>query len=54
MTLSVVIPTLNAAATLSATLASLDGADEVIVSDGGSIDGTCDIASVLGLRLSRR
>ena len=29
VTLSVVIPTLNAAATLSATLASLDGADEI-------------------------
>lgn len=44
MTLSAVIPTLNAAATLSATLASLEGADELIVSDGGSNDGTRGIA----------
>lgn len=51
MTLSVVIPTLNAAATLSATLASLRGADEVIVSDGGSSDGTRDIARRLGARV---
>lgn len=51
MTLSVVIPTLNAAATLSATLASLDGADEVIVSDGGSTDGTPYIASRFGAKI---
>jgi rSAM/selenodomain-associated transferase 2 len=51
VTLSVVIPTLNAAATLSATLASLDGANEVIVSDGGSIDGTCDIAIRFGAKV---
>ena len=51
MTLSVVIPALNAAATLSATLASLDGADELIVSDGGSSDGTRDIASSFGAKV---
>ncbi|WP_404380803.1 TIGR04283 family arsenosugar biosynthesis glycosyltransferase [Caenispirillum salinarum] len=45
--LSVVIPTLNAAATLPATLAPLGeagAAAEVIVADGGSIDGTPDLA----------
>jgi rSAM/selenodomain-associated transferase 2 len=49
--LSVVIPTLNAAAMLSATLASLEGADEVIVSDGGSGDGTHEIAISLGCKV---
>lgn len=47
--LSVVVPTLNAAATLPATLAALraDGDDgvEVIVADGGSCDGTPDVAA---------
>ncbi len=47
--LSVVVPTLNAAATLPATLAALraDGEDsvEVIVADGGSCDGTPDVAA---------
>jgi rSAM/selenodomain-associated transferase 2 len=48
--LSIVIPTLNAAGTLSATLASLAEANaaglahEIIVSDGGSTDGTVEIA----------
>jgi rSAM/selenodomain-associated transferase 2 len=48
--LSVVIPTLNAAGTLSATLASLAEAKaarlehEIIVSDGGSTDGTVAVA----------
>ena len=48
--LSIVIPTLNAVATLPGTLASLGEAraagfaHEVVVSDGGSHDGTVDIA----------
>ena len=48
--LSVVIPTLNAAGTLAATLASLAEAKaarlehEIIVSDGGSTDGTVAVA----------
>lgn len=48
--LSIVIPTLNAAASLPETLASLGEAraagfaHEVVVSDGGSQDGTVDIA----------
>ena len=49
--LSVVIPTLNAAAVLPAALASLPGADEIIVADGGSNDGTRDIAARLGARV---
>ena len=51
MTLSVVIPTLNAAASLRATLASLHGADELLVSDGGSSDGTRDVARSLGAKV---
>lgn len=40
MNLSAVIPTLNAATTLPATLAALGPVAEVIVVDGGSTDGT--------------
>lgn len=47
--LSIVIPTLNAGATLQATIDSLSGAaqlpHEVIVADGGSIDETARIAA---------
>ena len=49
--LSVVIPTLNAAESLPATLASVAGADEVVVADGGSNDGTSDLAVGLGARV---
>ena len=45
VSLTVVIPTLNAAATLPSTLAALAWHD-VVVSDGGSTDGTQDIAGV--------
>jgi rSAM/selenodomain-associated transferase 2 len=51
VTLSVVIPALNAAATLSATLASICEADELIVADGGSRDGTRDIATSFGAKI---
>lgn len=37
---TVVIPALNAAATLPGTLAALGGARDVVVADGGSTDGT--------------
>lgn len=53
MSLSVVIPTLNAASTLPGTLAALEGASEVIVADGGSVDGTREIAEGLGARIVR-
>ncbi len=49
--LSVVIPALNAAASLPATLASVAGADEVVVVDGGSDDATTDLAVNLGARV---
>jgi rSAM/selenodomain-associated transferase 2 len=49
--LSVVIPALNAADGLAATLAALDPADEIIVVDGGSRDGTVALARTLGARV---
>jgi rSAM/selenodomain-associated transferase 2 len=43
--LSVVIPTLNAASSLAATLQALDGAcAEIVIADGGSTDATVAIA----------
>jgi len=49
--ISVVIPTLNAAAQLAATLKSVGGkVGEVIISDGGSVDETAEIASRAGAR----
>lgn len=54
MRLSVVIPTLDEAAELPVTLARtvpLDGVAEVIVSDGGSTDGTPDLARAGGARV---
>ena len=47
--LSVVIPALNAAATLPGTLAALGGHPaEVVVADGGSTDGTAAVAAGCG------
>lgn len=51
MTLSIVIPTLNASGTLPRTLESLEGADEVVVVDGGSEDGTVEFARESGVRV---
>jgi glycosyltransferase involved in cell wall biosynthesis len=48
--ISVVIPTLEAATTLSATLETLAGVREVIVVDGGSSDATRDVALYHGTR----
>ncbi len=48
ITLSVIIPTLNAAHGLPATLAAVAGAAEVIVVDGGSGDGTVGVAAAAG------
>ncbi|OSC39433.1 TIGR04283 family arsenosugar biosynthesis glycosyltransferase [Mycobacterium decipiens] len=50
--LSVVIPTLCAAATLPATLAALaQDADEIVIADGGSTDGTVVLAAGQGARI---
>jgi len=43
-----VIPTLNAASVLPGTLAALGGQVDVVVSDGGSTDGTPDVARAAG------
>jgi rSAM/selenodomain-associated transferase 2 len=51
--LSVVIPTLNAFSVLRETLASVAAADEFVVADGGSSDGTADLAASLGTRVIR-
>ncbi len=50
--LSVVIPALNAAHSLPATMASVAEADEVVVVDGGSADGTPELAAILGARVA--
>lgn len=49
--ISVVIPTLNAAADLPACLERMRDADEIIVVDGGSSDATVTIAERAGARL---
>jgi rSAM/selenodomain-associated transferase 2 len=49
--LSIVIPTLNAAAFLPRTLAALEGNGEIIVVDGGSTDGTREQAAACGARV---
>lgn len=49
--LSVVIPTLNAAATLRSCLEHLGSADDVIIVDGGSSDATTALAAELGARV---
>lgn len=49
--LSVVVPMLDAAATLSSCLAALDGAHEIIAVDGGSSDDSRSIAARHGARL---
>lgn len=51
--LSVIIPTLNAAAELPDTLERIRSADEILVVDGGSSDATAAIAERFGARLIR-
>ncbi|MDQ0464302.1 rSAM/selenodomain-associated transferase 2 [Caulobacter ginsengisoli] len=48
MSLSVVIPVLNGASDLPLTLASVAEADEIVVVDGGSTDGSAALAETLG------
>lgn len=49
--LSVVIPALNASHGLRACLAALEGADEIMLVDGGSNDGTPLLAATMGARV---
>jgi rSAM/selenodomain-associated transferase 2 len=49
--LSVVIPTLNAGATLPDCLSRLHGADELVVVDGGSTDDSVRLAEAAGARV---
>lgn len=49
--LSVIIPTLNAAAFLPRTLAALGDPGEIIIVDGGSTDATREQATVCGARV---
>lgn len=50
--ISVVIPTLNAEAGLAAAIGSVrDGTAEIIVADGGSTDGSRDVAQAAGARI---
>lgn len=52
MRLAIVVPTLNEERALRRNLVGvLQHADEVIVSDGGSADGTVEIARALGVRI---
>jgi len=49
--ITVVIATLNEAPRLGAALEAVRWADEVIVADAGSIDGTLDVARSAGARV---
>lgn len=51
MGVSIIVPALNAAASLPATLQSAAGAEEIIVVDGGSRDATTSQARGAGARL---
>ncbi|AGK57150.1 group 2 family glycosyl transferase [Hyphomicrobium denitrificans 1NES1] len=48
---SVIIPTLNAAFDLGGAIAACSGVQEILVVDGGSRDGTADVARAMGARL---
>jgi rSAM/selenodomain-associated transferase 2 len=49
--LSLVIPALNAEPDLRALLPTLDGVAEIIVADGGSADGSAEVARAAGARV---
>jgi rSAM/selenodomain-associated transferase 2 len=49
--ISIIIPTLNEASELQATLQHAAGADEIIIADGGSTDATREIAQKNGCKI---
>ena len=51
MKISVVIPTLNAASTLPASMAALGPGHEIVIADGGSMDGTVALARIAGAQV---
>ncbi|MGD9968757.1 MAG: TIGR04283 family arsenosugar biosynthesis glycosyltransferase [Hyphomonadaceae bacterium] len=51
MSVSIIIPALNAGGSIGATLASAAGVDEIIVIDGGSSDATVAAAEAAGARV---
>jgi rSAM/selenodomain-associated transferase 2 len=51
MSMSVIIPTLNAARSLRATLVALGDVDDIVVADGGSTDDTVAVAADFGARI---
>ncbi len=51
MKIAVIIPVLNEAAVLPATLAALQGAADIIVADAGSTDNSCALAQAAGARV---
>lgn len=55
MSLSIIIPALNEAAALPGLIGQLrtGGAEEIVVSDGGSQDGTAAVAEGLGVKVVR-
>jgi len=53
MKISVIIPTLNEARELPETIARINGADEIIISDGGSDDGTADFKNAVVIKAAR-
>ena len=53
ISLSVIIPTLNASRFLPATLAAIGAGGEIVVVDGGSTDNTIELATAHGARVVR-
>ncbi len=51
MSIAVIIPVLNEALALPATLAALGSSCEIIIADGGSYDDSCAIAAQAGARV---
>ena len=49
--ITVVMPTLNEAARIRHAVAAVAWADEVIIVDGGSADGTPELARIAGARV---